>query len=189
MARHLTNFEGFFFSKRETWSPDSPRFCQKFSQGPGGIIKGQWWLTAHWNKAGYFLGVKVALGGWGPLDFHFAWSPNHSLVLLECLVTRNCWWVTETFVHKMGVQNPLLGNSGSFTTCFQWLDRSEIWTIKRGNSPIFPCFLFQVINHYQSLVFQTPCEHVGVWTPKHLLRKPLGGPYSSWEGIWRILKD
>ena len=28
-----------------------------------------------------------------------------------------------------------------------------------------------------------------IWTPKHLLRRPLGVPNTSSQGIWRILED
>ena len=30
---------------------------------------------------------------------------------------------------------------------------------------------------------------VGVWAHKHLLRRPLGGPNTYSQGIWRILED
>ncbi len=30
---------------------------------------------------------------------------------------------------------------------------------------------------------------VGVWTHKHLLRRPLGGPNTYSQGIWGILED
>ena len=42
-----------------------------------------------------------------------------------------------------------------------------------------------------TLVFQSYLVRIGVCTPKHLLRMPLGGPttYSHSQGIWRILED
>ena len=73
----------------------------------------------------------------------------------------------------------------------RWGNLLFVWD---ENSRCFPwnmdCWPFLPSNELKSLVFQTPCDlWVSVWTPKHLLRKPLGGPNTYSQGIWRILED
>ena len=65
----------------------------------------------------------------------------------------------------------------------------ETWTKPCWHSIeswLFQRYPYTVMVYYPSL---PNTLWVGVWTPKHLLRRPLGAPNTSWEGIWRILKD